>query len=78
MKGLSRKEYLFKYDSELSKFIYETESQEEVDDIFTASFRLYRHFDFMPIMDEKKVAPPKKATKKKAKASVEKEEFALA
>lgn len=65
MKGLSRMEYKFEYNTEEKRYIYEAKSQKEVEDIFLASVKLYRHFDFMPIMEE--VKPAKKTSPKKKK-----------
>lgn len=58
-------EYKFEYDKEAKRYIYEANSQKEVEDIFLASVKLYRHFDFMPIMEGEK--PAKKASPKKKK-----------
>lgn len=58
-------EYKFEYDKEAKRYIYEAKSQKEVEDIFMASIKLYRHFDFMPIMEEEKPVKKAASTKKK-------------
>ena len=67
MKGLSRKQYSFEYNSDLQAFVYDANTQEEVNDIFEASFKLYRHFKFVPLFDEVKEEKPKAKAKAKAK-----------
>lgn len=74
MKGLSRKEYPFEYDSELKAYVYDAKTQEEIDDIFHASIKLYRHFDFIPLLEEAPKAEAPKTKPKKAKVASEKVE----
>ena len=70
MRGLSRKEYPFKYDTEAKRYVYEAESQKEVEDIFYASVKLYRHINVMPLMEEEKPEEPAKKLGRPRKKAV--------
>lgn len=76
VKGMSRLQYVFKWDKESRHYAYEPKDQREADDIFRTQGRLYKRMFFSVLMDEKKEPDhhfvKEKAAPKKNKAKVEK------
>ena len=78
VKGMSRLQYVFKWDKECRHYAYEPKDQREADDIFRTQGRLYKRMFFSVLMDEKKEPEPdhhfvkeKPAPKKKKKKEPE-------
>ena len=54
VKGMSRLQYVFKWDKESRHYAYEPKSQREADDIFKTQGRLYKRMFFSVLMDPEK------------------------
>ena len=67
VKGMSRLQYDFKWDTASRHYAYEPNNQKEADDIFRTQGRLYRRMFFSVLMDEKKPEKEKKKPVKRKK-----------
>ena len=63
VKGMSRLQYIFEWDTESRHYAYEPKDQREADDIFRTQGRLYKRMFFSVLMDE-----PKPKVKEKLEA----------
>lgn len=72
VKGMSRLQYIFEWDSESRHYAYEPKNQREADDIFRTQGRLYKRMFFSVLMEQEKIEEKKPAPKKQKKVSKKK------